>query len=707
VTRSAGRFGIAVVVSAVLTALWAWPVVTHPHTRILNGPSDATSTIRDYWYAGHVGKTPFTLKHDSFLAAPEGIELSPAVQVANGFQPAVIWPLRRWLGLVAAWNLFVLAGIVLTASCTWLLLDCLGVGTPAAVFGSYAVASSGYMLDKAFAGHGGLVHAWVFPLLVLTLLEQRRRARRLPLAVLAGAIVALAFYVHSYYGAFAVFTVVVFHLVEAAHDRTRRRATLTSLGVAVAVMFAGLLPALVAMRVLVGAPGNGAHPVAALQQFGARVEAYVAPAQWTPLGRVVPHRLRGHLDFSGEPSLYFGLSTLVFAALYQFRFRKAPGGLRDERFVATFALTLVIAAFVMSLPRLFSIGPIGLPTPAWFIGHFSTTIRVYARFGVLVGLGLAILAALAVNRIARTRGTAWAIACVVVLVLELTPTIPAASWVTNRVPAADRWLAAHPGGIAAIYPLVGDEPAAARLQGREYYFQRFHGHPLFSAIVPAMSRVALALHEAAQYFSDDETANILATEHVRYVVLREDVYRELGQATPTLSKTDFRLVATLPDALVYRVLTKPQDRADYVRTHAARLASAIGIESPVDHFGSGFYGAETYKFNTPWRWMSQDAKITVDVPDHVGQLQLQTLAFSNAAPRMLTLYGPDRKVLGRFNVPTAMTPLTFGPFDVAPGKATFTFTATPGPSVLSTSDPRSASVYLNQPVFTPLIDPNS
>ena len=82
-------------------------------------------------------------------------------------------------------------------------------------------------------------------------------------------------------------------------------------------------------------------------------------------------------------------------------------GLVDERFVAGFAATLVVCAFVMSLPREFAIGPVHLPTPSWFIGHFSTTIRVYARFGVLVGLGLVILAAFAIRGIERSKGTRW------------------------------------------------------------------------------------------------------------------------------------------------------------------------------------------------------------------------------------------------------------------------------------------------------------
>jgi hypothetical protein len=703
--RRASRFALALFVSGALTALWALPLVLHPNTRVLGGPSDATSTIRDYWYVAHIGKTPFTATHDSLLGAPEGIALSPAIQAANGFQPAFVWLLKGAVGLVAAWNLFVLAGIALSGACMWLLLDWLGVGAIASVFGAYAYGASGYLVDKAFAGHGGLTHAWVFPLIVLALLRGRRSPQLGRFSVLAGLLVAAAFYIHSYYGAFALFLLVLYHVYEVVGPSARAAAG--RLGAALAAAVVALVPALVAMRVLQTAPGNGSHPVAALQQFGARVEAYLAPSEWTPLGHLIPQRLGRHLEYSGEPSLFFGFSTLALALYYLLRLRRRDSRNDGEAFVGGLALTLAVAAAVMSLPRLFSIGPIGIPMPSWFLGHVSTTIRVYARFGVLVGLGLTLLAALAVGHIHRARGAWWAVACVAVLALELTPTLPAKTWQANVLPASDRWLAAHPGGIAAVYPLVGDEPAAARLNGREYYFQRFHEHPLFSAIVPSMPPISLALRQAAKYFTDADTATILAAEHVRYVVLREDVYREMGQATPTLPTSDFRLVARVRDARIYRVIAPSADRAAYIASHGEHLAAAIGQEPPVDRFGSGFYGPEQYKYATPWRWMSQDGKISVRVPDKVTQLRFETLAFSNGAPRTLRMYGPDDRLLGQVTVPTGMTPITVGPFDVHGGTtATFTFTVSPGPVQLGPSDPRPASIYVNEPVFRPLLTPS-
>jgi hypothetical protein len=101
--------------------------------------------------------------------------------------------------------------------------------------------------------------------------------------------------------------------------------------------------------------------------------------------------------------------------------------------------------------------------------------------------------------------------------------------------------------------------------------------------------------------------------------------------------------------------------------------------------------------------MSQRGTISVDVPEHATELQFETLAFTNRVPRTLRLLGPDGRVLGQVDVTSAMGPITIGPFPVRPGRATFTLTAAPGPAELSAADPRVASVFLNEPVFRPLL----
>jgi hypothetical protein len=132
----------------------------------------------------------------------------------------------------------------------------------------------------------------------------------------------------------------------------------------------------------------------------------------------------------------------------------------------------------------------------------------------------------------------------------------------------------------------------------------------------------------------------------------------------------------------------------------------VGQQPPVDHFGKGFFGPETYKYATPWRWMSQNATITVTPVAGVERLQFESLAFSNARPHTLRLYGPKHNLLGQVDVPTGMTPIKIGPFAAQGGaSSTYTLESSPEPQQLSAADPRVTSVYLNQPVFRPVLVP--
>jgi hypothetical protein len=693
----------ALAVFGVLTTLWAFPIVDHLNSRILGGPSDATSTIRDYWSIEQQGGNPFTLKRDALISAPEGLSLAPGTAVANAVQPAFIWALKDEVGLVAAWNLFVLAGMALTGAMTFTLLTRLGVGRLAAAFGSYAFAFSGYLVDKAYAGHGGLVQAWVFPLLLLALIRADLRRTRLG-AASAGFVCALAFYLHTYYGAFALFLVVLFFLYATARRRDEPLwPSLRPLGIALGTVLVLLLPALVAIRELNPATkASGSHPLDSLQQFGARIPAFFLPSTWSPLGHLIPSSLEAQLVNSGEPSLFFGYTTLILAAAWLVVIRKADVDI-GRRWTTWFAALLVGTSFLFSLPREFAIGPVHVPAPSWFLGHFTTTLRVYARFGVLVGLGLVILAAFGLERLERARGRRWALACLVLLALELTPTLPAKAWVANDPPASDRWLARHPGGEVAIYPLAGDRKAAQRLNGEEYYFQRFHGHPVFSTVEASMPKQAIALRLVAQYFTASWTPHILAAEHVRYVVIRTDVYRELGEAPPVLSPKSFRLLAKVPDARIYRVLAAPLDVAAFFRGHGAELATAAGQQPPRDSFRKGFYPPENFKYNVLWRWLQQDGTINIRPTGGPTAMELHALAFSNGAPRTLQVYGPGHRLLGSAPIPTNLETITIGPFSIGPGTTTFTLHVTPGPQTLGPTDPRVASIYLSEPVFQPIL----
>jgi hypothetical protein len=522
--RTAARYSIVLGGFLVVTVLWTTPLVAHLGSSVFVEPSDGTSTMRDYWAMERQGASPFTFEHDRLMNAPEGTERSAAIQIANAVQPAFVWTTKGIVGIVAALNIFMLAGFALAGLGMFALLDRLRLHPAAALFGAYVYAFNPYMFSKLEAGHGSLVHTWIFPVLVVLLLELRER-RTLRAAAFLGVGVAVAFYLHTYYGLFALVLGAVFTAVELVRDSGRRR----TLGLAAASVTAAAIaftPALVAGILDPGAVGQVGHDVEALQAHGAHVLAYLVPAGPNPLlGDLVGNDTRRSLDSASEPTLFFGYTTMLLAlAGVVLLVRRHPTFSEpSRRYLGIAAAVLVPVAFVMSLPRTFH----GVPMPSYLIGSVTTTIRVYARFGVLVGLGLVILAAFALDALVRgsRRGVLFAVAAVALAGIELAGYIPAPIWRTDRPPAYVQWLARQPKGIVAFYPSPGDTDAEERFAREQYFFQTVHAQPLFFSGSPVKSR-AWAIRALADHVEDELTAGILAAEGVRYVVVDPEVYAQ-------------------------------------------------------------------------------------------------------------------------------------------------------------------------------------
>lgn len=704
------RYAVVLSAFAVATIVWLLPLVAQLGTSVSVGPSDATSGMRFYWAIEQQGKNPFTFKHDRLMDAPEGTDSAPAIQVANAIQPAFVWTTKGILGFVAALNLYMLAGFVLAGFFTFLLLDGLGLHPVASIFGSYVYAFNPYMFSKLTAGHASLLHTWIFPLIVVLLVRLRRR-RTVGAAALAGLGVAVAFYLHSYYGFFALVLAGVFVVVDLvrAPSRGERLRSLQLATMALGAALIGLLPALVAAVRNPDAIATAEHRVEALQLFGARIPAYLTPAEANPLlGWVVGENTRRTLAESGTPTLFFGYTTiaLALAGVVLLVRRHAVFSDPNRRYLGISAAVLIPVAFVMSLPRTFY----GVPMPSYLIGEVTTTIRVYSRFGILVGLGLVVLAAFALDALLRShhRGTLLAAGALALVGTELANDVPAPIWRTDRPPAYDRWLATQPPGIVAFYPSPGDQDAELRFVGEQTFFQIAHGQPLFFSGSPRKNR-AWAIRALADHVEDKITAGILAAENVRYVVVDPSVYSATaGEGPPTVPAKYYREIAAIGGARVYSVTAPPIDLDEALQEQSARVAAAMGIPVPgVRISGSGFEDEERAADGSQSRWMIQDGFVEVDNRTPGAELELAAEGFSAHRPRRLALIAGDGSVLVTTEVPTNSVKIRLGPFRLPKGTHTLRIRADPGPERLGGDDPREVTVYFSPIDVRPVADYSS
>src|SRR5581483_2707874 len=123
-----------------------------------------------------------------------------------------LWPyyptylLAGAVGELAAFNLCILAGLVLSAAAMYLLVRWLGCGRPAAAWSGLAYALFPWHLQRAVLGNGSLVHIEIFPLLLLVGLAWLRRPTHGRAVAVALAVTA-AWLTSGYFGTIALVAV--------------------------------------------------------------------------------------------------------------------------------------------------------------------------------------------------------------------------------------------------------------------------------------------------------------------------------------------------------------------------------------------------------------------------------------------------------------------------------------------------------------------
>ena len=340
-------------------------------------------------------------------------------------------------------------------------------------------------------------------------------------------------------------------------------------------------------------------------------------------------------------------------------------------------------------------------TPSALAGLFTNYLRVYGRFGILVGLGLALLAAFALDALVRRRrGLMLGAAALVLLVADLAYGAPIPIWNVSRTPAHDTFLAQQPHGIVAFYPPQAENAAGNLYVREELFWQTRHGQPLFFTESARKNR-GWAIRELVDQLDKPNVPQLLAAEGVRYVVVNDAVYRAIGQDPPGVPQP---LLARFGDTRVFEIVAEPGDLEAALHDQAARVASAMGIPVPSARLlDKGFQAPEQFD-GREWRWLIQDGLVEVDVAEPNVQFELVGLAFSANRERTLSLLDQDGDALGETQVGTTKQELHIGPFRLPRGRSLLRLAVAPPPEQLGETDQRYASIFLSPVEIRPLAD---
>ncbi len=673
-------------------------IVAHPGTRIPNG-GDELGALRNIWVTAVEHRNPFTLTHDYYDEAPNGQTVTPAVTLAQStIQTGFLWGLRGPLGLVGAANLLLFLGLLGTGLALFWLLIRLGCSYPASLLGGYLFAFGPYDLERAYAGHMALLQNWIFVLLAAALL--RLDSRRSPrAAALVGVVLALAFYLSAYQGLLASFMTLVFLAVDLARQRTLRSASRTILEGLLAYATVGVL--LSPLLILSLAEQTGVHTATAgytgdHYTYSASVLAYLIPSPRNPLFHWLSHVHPADLT---EQTLYVGYTACALAIIGVALFVRRDSWLVQSRARSTAVLScalLVPAAALMSLPPSYQLGSLRVPMPSATIGLVSSIWRAYARFGLLSDFAVIVLAALSLSALARRPGKGWRFLMPIAAALMFLEVLPGHAPTVSTVPSVQpswvQWLATQPRGIIATYPWT----FSATLDFDDWY-ETYDRDPQFDLpaemeVVPPNVDQEIGVRLLADDLGSPVTASLLATEHVRYVIVHMDAYRAAGKAIPRLEPPAYHLLRRFGGVDIYTVHAPMVDLTTTVQEHEEALAQLEGLAVPPLSYGDGFHAPEHFQF-TISRWMNQNGQLIFANGSYPAGIIITGLAFSNKQSRLVEVIGQSGAILAREVIPAYKIHIKFGPFVIPAGTTAVTLVAYPGPTRLGATDPRIASVF--------------
>jgi hypothetical protein len=287
-----------------------------------------------------------------------------------------------------------------------------------------------------------------------------------------------------------------------------------------------------------------------------------------------------------------------------------------------------------------------------------------------------------------------------VAIIEAVPGLPVRTVAVRQPSATVDWLAAHPGGTVAVYPLapryapgVDGSKAFTSFTWGTLFDQTRHGHPLYS--LPRLDMSATR-SEAARVLTLDleqpETPKLLRAADVRYVVTRDALYRQLGR-NPPQPAAGLVQVADLADGRVFSTTGPAANVPAALERRQPELARAYSIASPAVQFGRGFRSEEDY-FGTASRWHEQDGIVTVAqlLPRDDVEFVLRLQGFANKTPRTVTLFDGARK-LAEVTVATHDATYESGAFRLTRQSTAIRLHVTPWPLPAELGD-RFASVFV-------------
>lgn len=567
ISASVGQTLFAAGLYLALACFVSWPIAIHPGSRVF-GPigSDLTGEMSYYSALAQAHAAPFLPGTVHAFNAPEGRDTQWALNFSILPSSALLWLGALTIGSVATLGYWGILSFALTALSMFLFIRWLTGNWQAAIVAGLAF---GFWPYQFVAMNQPLGDSWVVVLFVWRMLVAIERPT-IRNGLLAGAATALALMWVQYFlliaglvwGLLAVGALVVGWR---RHEfglqlRAQLAGALPVLTALVAVLFAGVATSFSSV------PTRG---VSELTTYSARPAMYLLPDFNNPfLGKLSKQIIRREF-FSPTSTvaysdIYLGISVILLALVGMWllvrviRRRGLSFALSDRRILAAVLLSITAAvALIFSLPPQVSVAGIRIPLPMDIVAQVTTVFRTTARFGLIVMLGLCVLAGFALSELLpRIKNHTTRLLVVAAIGLVVTCDLwarPPFQISHVRPPSVFQVLAHQPAGVYAEYPLddgyqFGDSIPA--------FYQSYAGpHDLFTGFFPGTTSELRKLDMSfplAKYTTAD-----LAELGVRYMIIDKVVPPPALYPAPGAQIPGAQLIAKDSYGSLYRITAAP------------------------------------------------------------------------------------------------------------------------------------------------------
>jgi hypothetical protein len=511
-----GRLALLVLAFLVLTVALTWPQARHLDS-VPDLGDPLFSIWRIAWVSHQIVSDPLRL-FDGNMFHPERLTLTYSDSV---IVPALMSAPLLWMGVhpVLAYNLLLLSGFVLSGVTMFLLVRALTGRIDAASIAGTIFAFYPYRYEHY--PHLELIMTMWMPL-TLWGLHRTMAAGRLRDGLATGLAFALQMLSSLYYGLFlAVYLVPLGGALWLARGRPRRPLLMLAAGATLAgVLVSPVIHAYTANKAMVGDRGVGT------------VEFYSAVGS----DYVKPHfrsLIYGRWSEDGNPERQLFPRVMPVAL--------AAAALWPPLSVARIAYTL---GLVVAFDGSFGLNGGLYPLLYTYVGPYRG-LRVPARFSILVGLTLAVLAGYGVARLLERRPRHRLALTAVTLGLILIEAMP-------RMPLERVWpdpppvyasIPAEPAAVLAEFPMP-TEPVGYFFDTRYLYFSTFHWHRLVNGSSGYAPKSYEELIERERDFPSDAAVEYLKRRGVDYVAVH-GAFIERGKFESLVDALEGRADVTL------------------------------------------------------------------------------------------------------------------------------------------------------------------